>query len=281
MRGRVFLFLFTSLALTGGFSHPAALAWLGATPPPAPTATALPPSPTVTPSPTPHFFAHVPTATPVGSQGHAVVLQPLPTPSLGELPPTFTPTPAHNPTLTPAAIVLPASSAPVSSAMPPDSTTLPTTGLAPERLLIPRLGLDAPIEPVGLIPSIAGTEVYEWAVPEWRAAGWLNRSAPFGQSGNTVLDGHHNIAGEVFRDLWTLQAGDEITLTAGAAQRRYRVAETLLLPERDQPLDARLANARHIQPTADERLTLITCWPYDDNSHRVVVVAFPAGEVAP
>lgn len=277
MRGRVFLFLFISLGLTSGFSHPATLAWLGATPSPSPTATALPPSPTLTPTPTTDPFAHVPTATPAGSQSHAVVLQALPTPSLGELPPTFTLTP-------PTAVLMPANSAGVAATAIPHTTPtdIPLPGIAPDRLLIPRLGLDVPVEPVGLIPSTASGEIYEWAVPEQRAAGWLNRSALFGHTGNTVLDGHHNIAGEVFRDLWTLQAGDEITLVAGAEQRRYRVVETLILPERDQPLEVRLANARHIQPTADERLTLITCWPYDDNSHRVVVVAFPAaGEDTP
>jgi sortase A len=49
----------------------------------------------------------------------------------------------------------------------------------------------------------------------------------------------------------------------------------MILPERDQPIEVRLANARYIQPTDDERLTLITCWPYESNTHRVVVIAFP------
>jgi sortase A len=103
----------------------------------------------------------------------------------------------------------------------------------------------------------------------------LNTSAPFGLPGNTVLDGHHNVKGEVFRDLWTLQAGDEITLYAGAQARPYRVRQVLILPEKGQPLEVRLANARYIQPSEDERLTLVTCWPYENNTHRTVVVALP------
>jgi sortase A len=146
----------------------------------------------------------------------------------------------------------------------------------PDRLEIPRLALDAPVEPMGSTPSSTASDLFEWAVPEYRAAGWLNQSAPFGTAGNTVLAGHHNIAGELFRDLWTLQAGDEIILWSGAARRSYRVDDVLILPERDQPLAIRLANAQYIEPTGDERLTLITCWPYDDNSHRVVVIARPA-----
>jgi len=37
----------------------------------------------------------------------------------------------------------------------------------------------------------------------------------------------------------------------------------------------RQENARWIAPTDDERLTLVTCWPYTNNTHRVVVVAKP------
>ena len=46
----------------------------------------------------------------------------------------------------------------------------------------------------------------------------------------------------------------------------------------DPPLEVgaseaqRLANARYIQPTGDARVTLVTCWPYWTNTHRVVVV---------
>ena len=42
-----------------------------------------------------------------------------------------------------------------------------------------------------------------------------------------------------------------------------------------EPLDVRQANARWILPTTDERVTLITCWPYESNSHRLVVIALP------
>jgi sortase A len=148
-------------------------------------------------------------------------------------------------------------------------------GPPPDRIAIARLGLDAPVEPVGMAPSDVAPGVVEWEVPDHRAAGWLNTSAPFGLPGNTVLDGHHNIKGEVFRDLWTLQAGDEIVLYAGGRARCYAVGQVLILPEKGQPLEVRLANAQYLLPTEDERLTLITCWPYENNTHRTVVIAFP------
>jgi sortase A len=152
-------------------------------------------------------------------------------------------------------------------------------GAPPDRIAIARLGLDAPVEPVGMAPSDVAPGVVEWEVPDHRAAGWLNTSAPFGLAGNTVLDGHHNIKGEVFRDLWTLQAGDEIVLReAGGRARRYAVGQVLILPEKGQPLAVRLANARYLLPTDDERLTLVTCWPYENNTHRTVVIAFPLAD---
>jgi sortase A len=40
-------------------------------------------------------------------------------------------------------------------------------------------------------------------------------------------------------------------------------------------------NARWIEPTEDERLTLVSCWPYETNAYRLVVVARPAVAPAP
>jgi sortase (surface protein transpeptidase) len=74
-----------------------------------------------------------------------------------------------------------------------------------------------------MVPAKDLPGLVEWRVPDHRAAGWLNTSAAWGQAGNTVLAGHHNIRGEVFRDLWTLQPGDEIDLFAGEQMRHYEV----------------------------------------------------------
>jgi sortase A len=40
-------------------------------------------------------------------------------------------------------------------------------------------------------------------------------------------------------------------------------------------MEVRIANAKWIQPTSDERLTLVTCWPYTNNTHRLIIVARP------
>lgn len=52
----------------------------------------------------------------------------------------------------------------------------------------------------------------------------------------------------------------------------------MILPERDADLQTRLENARWIQPSQDERLTLVTCWPANSNTHRLIIVARPVGQ---
>ncbi len=265
MPGRVFVFLLIGLTGLALLTSPALLRpyiQFDATPTPA-TAPTVTPEPTATADP----FALVPTATRLGNGLAVAPALNTPSPGLALLADTPAPT-----SLLPDSLTASRNITPNQVEMP----IIPTpAGAPPERLQIPRLGLDVPIEPVGLVPSAVSAGVFEWGVPDHRAAGWLNTSAPFGIPGNTVLDGHHNIKGEVFRDLWTLEAGDEISLAAGAQTRRYLVDRVLLLPERNQPLDVRLTNARYIQPTDDERLTLVTCWPYEDNTHRTVVIARP------
>ena len=165
----------------------------------------------------------------------------------------------------------------------PTPTAVPDPAdMTPRRLVIPTIELDAPIETVGW-HVINGAST--WDVPDHFAAGWLKTSALLGQPGNTVLDGHHNIAGEVFKRLVDLRVGDELEVYAGHQVFFYKVTTRQILKERDQPLEVRLKNAQWIQPTEDERLTLVTCWPYTSNSHRLIIVAKPiagdAGEGKP
>jgi LPXTG-site transpeptidase (sortase) family protein len=115
-----------------------------------------------------------------------------------------------------------------------------------------------------------------WGVPDQRAAGWHNTSAKLGERGNVVLNGHNTNNGEIFRDLYTLHPGDTIIVHSEEVSRTYAVSETLILPEAGQPLAVRLANARHVRPTDDERLTLVTCHPYGSLRNRLIVVARPS-----
>jgi LPXTG-site transpeptidase (sortase) family protein len=146
---------------------------------------------------------------------------------------------------------------------------------APERIVIPAIDLDEPVSESWLRSVEYQGEPYEqWVAPAY-GAGWHPTSAPLGRVGNTVLNGHHNAYGEVFRHLAEVEVGDEIILFSGERAFVYRVGLVMTLPEKYQPLETRLDNARWIYPSEDERITLVTCWPYESNTHRVIVVAAP------
>jgi len=149
-------------------------------------------------------------------------------------------------------------------------------GYVPDRIVIEKISVDAPVIPVSVKEIKYDGKVYEqWLAPNSPDVGWHDTSAPLGLIGNTVLNGHHNVYGEVFARLVTLREGDIIKLYSGDKEFTYRVALTLLLPEKYRSLEDRMENARWILPTQDERITLITCWPKASNTHRVVVVALP------
>ena len=146
----------------------------------------------------------------------------------------------------------------------------------PSRLVIPSLGIDADIQPVSLERVGKGrNEHAQWSVPASYAAGWHDQSAPLGQPGNTVLNGHNNIGGAIFRDLAHLKQGQKIVLYDQERAYTYEVVQQEYLREAGQPLKNRVMNARWILPTTDERVTLVTCWPNTSNSHRLVVIAVP------
>jgi len=177
-------------------------------------------------------------------------------------PPTSQPPP---PTLTPRPTLLPTPTSP------------PPADEPPTRVVAPAIEMDAKVVPMGWeIIERNGDLVSEWVVPE-DAAGWHLNSALPGHNENVVLSGHHNIKGKVFRYVVDLNPGDEVTLYVGDTPYNYYVSEKYILKEAGMPLSTRKKNAQWIMPSGDERLTLVTCWPYEwpGNSHRVIVVARP------
>ena len=146
----------------------------------------------------------------------------------------------------------------------------------PRLLIIPKIELETTIEPVSYKSVELDGKTYEqWFAPDSQTVGWHETSAQLGVPGNTILNGHHNIFGEVFRDLSKLEVGDRIMIQSGERVFEYIVGTKLIVPERYQTIETRLENARWIQPSNDERITLVTCWPYESNTHRVSVVAGP------
>ncbi len=157
-----------------------------------------------------------------------------------------------------------------------DADRPPPTSLVPDRIVIPSIGLDAPIVPVS--PKLIeqnGKEYQQWVAPDEYATGWHLTSAKLGDVGNTVLNGHHNAFGQVFADLYRVKEGERIRIYSGEYYYEYSVARRLLLREKYNTLSNRMENASWISPSTDERLTLITCWPPESNIYRVIIVALP------
>jgi len=180
------------------------------------------------------------------------------------------------PVLRPRASATPADDRPPLRLPPlhPTPTPTPVSG-PPDRLIIPSIDLDAPVVPIGwYVVEQGGQSQIVWQVAD-NAASWHKTSAYPGQGGNVVLNGHHNIKGEVFRYLVDVEVGDRVLVYVGDQVYYYAVEQKMILKEKGEPLEVRLQNASWILPTDDERLTMVTCWPYTNNTHRLVVVALP------
>lgn len=133
-------------------------------------------------------------------------------------------------------------------ALPP-----PTPGpQSPTRIVIPAIGVDWPV-----VPGDGWEELK-------RGVGHHIGSANPGERGNMILSGHNDVFGEVFKDLEALKDGDEIQVYAGGRLLKYQVrAKRIVLPNEFSVL----------QPTRESVVTLITCYPYRVDTHRLVVIA--------
>jgi sortase A len=191
---------------------------------------------------------------------------------------TLTATPAESSTQATAATSTPVveQAATGTPAGPMPSAVPPSVG-EPNRIVIPKIDLDAPMVDVGWEVVERGDQRYtEWQTADNAAGHHVNSARP-GEQGNVVLSGHHNTKGEVFRRIsdMELAIGDSIYLYDASGQRFTYVVDEITDPplqEVGASPEQRLANARYIQPTNDARVTLVTCWPYVSNTHRVVVV---------
>lgn len=175
-----------------------------------------------------------------------------------------------------AAITVPSTT---TTTAPPSTTTttLPSTTttapMAPGRLRIPAIGVDAPIVPVGLNPDGS------MEVPPATEVGWYEYGVrPGNPVGSAVLAAHVDYAGQrgAFFDLRSLPEGAEVLVSDEAgAVRRFVVSSRLQVDKDELPIE------ELFRPTGEPTLTLITCGgafdrsarSYDDN---IVARAAPA-----
>ena len=148
----------------------------------------------------------------------------------------------------------------------------------PSLIEIPAIKVKVQVVAAGPGKKVGNSSV-EWSSPDKGRVGWHNYSGRLGETKNIVMNGHNNIQGSVFRKLYTLQAGDLVTVSSASYIKVYQVQEVLKLLERGVSYEQRVQNAQYIQPMNDDRLTLISCWPETNNTHRIIVIAKPVGEM--
>ncbi|MBN2303615.1 MAG: class D sortase [Anaerolineae bacterium] len=124
---------------------------------------------------------------------------------------------------------------------------------APARIRIPKFDLDA---------SIYGGD--DWYGLQ-KGVGHLAGSVNPGERGNMVLSAHNDIYGELFRRLPELEVGDEIQVMAKDNRwYTYVVRETTIVGPNDVWV---------LRQGSDAITTLITCYPYQVDTHRFIVFA--------
>lgn len=146
------------------------------------------------------------------------------------------------------------------------------------RVAIPSINVDSKVVEVGWeVQQQNGQDVALWQVAEY-AVGQHRGSANPGEGTNIVLAGHVGGYGKVFKDLYYVKPGDQITLYSAGQQYLYTVDERLLVTEEGVSAEQHAANAELIAPTDYEVVTLVTCWPAkgpDKFTQRVIVRARP------
>jgi hypothetical protein len=157
----------------------------------------------------------------------------------------------------------------------PKAPAPPASAFTPVRLRIGRLGMDAPIVAVGLLPTGDLDVPENPGVIGWWAAG----ARPGGAKGSVVLDGHVDSATYglgVFAVLRSAHVGDVVEVASSdGGTRRYTVTA------RREYAKSSLPAAEVFSQDVAERLVLVTCGGrfdratrhYDDN---IVVYAVPA-----
>jgi sortase A len=180
------------------------------------------------------------------------------------------------------------------AATPADSPTMSAAPVLPVRLVIPDLKIDTAVVEMGWdVVQTKNGPVSEWAIPK-SAAGHHVNSASIGRPDNLVISGHNNIYGRVFMPIsqaWTndgmvkvdsftdrshvLDGREVLLFDAAGNQHSYVITAFYRLRDSGVSQQQREINGRFILPKGDERVTIVTCWPPTNNTHRLVVIARP------
>lgn len=158
------------------------------------------------------------------------------------------------------------------SITPPALDTVTPQRLVPAawRLVIASIGVDAPIEPVGLDAQQAMA-----APSSLDTVGWFSRGPVPGEPGDAVIDGHYGLPSTpaVFRNLDRLRPGDTLhVIWPDGRQLQFRIETVAFLAANSPPPPDVFSRS------GPARLSLITCagqWEQSQRTYneRLIVTA--------
>ena len=98
--------------------------------------------------------------------------------------------------------------------------------------------------------------------------GHSSRSALPGAGGNAVISGHRDTHFALLRDLRlgdtvTVESSEDVASSQGVARSTRRTTSYTVIDHRVIRADDPTAVATVIEDAGDDRLTLVTCWPFD------------------
>jgi sortase (surface protein transpeptidase) len=179
--------------------------------------------------------------------------------------------PSHEQAVVPVSVPTTTSVGAIQTVAPPSP---PTVASPPVSLAIPSIGVQTPLQSLGLLPDGTLQSPAQWGV-----AGWYDGGIVPGQIGPAVIAGHvdstHGPA--VFYRLKNLQPGETAEVTQQDGAVLTFVVDTVQSFAKDQ-----FPTAAVYGPTPDAELRLITCTGVFDSSARsylsnLVVTAHLAG----
>ena len=136
---------------------------------------------------------------------------------------------------------------------PMPSMQLPTPSpQQPTRIVIPAIGVDAVV--------VRGDS---WEDLK-KGAGHHVGSVNPGERGNMIISAHNDVFGEIFRRLEDLELGDKVAIYTRSQSFEYQIKAKRVV----EPSDVTVMG-----PASRPVLTLITCYPYLIDTHRLIAIA--------
>ena len=137
--------------------------------------------------------------------------------------------------------------------LPPDAARPPVTDDTPLRITIPAINVDQTI-----------VQGIDWNALQQGVGMLVNGANPRNDTDNVVLAAHNDIYGQIFRHLDQLEAGDQFEIQTRSGFYTYTVRETQFV----EPDDVHVMDSQ-----GAAMVTLISCYPYQVNTQRIVVFA--------